>query len=65
LNPEYAAAHYNKACAYALMKKPTESCDWLAKAITLDEKYRQMAQTDQDFDPIRNDQTFQSSVSGP
>jgi tetratricopeptide (TPR) repeat protein len=62
LNPEYANAHFNKACAYALLENPAQACRSLEQAITLNEKYREMAQTDSDFDPIRHTPTFQALV---
>jgi len=62
LNPEDAGARFNKACAYALLKKVPQACDWLQKAITLDPQYRQLAQTDTDFDPIRDDPAFQALI---
>ena len=62
LNPEDATPYYNKACAYALMGNPKDACQWLDKAIEFDEKYREMAHTDDDFDPIRDDETFRALI---
>ncbi len=62
MNPQYATAYYNKACAYALMKEIEQACEWLEKAINLDETCREMAQTDEDFDGIRDDPAFQALI---
>jgi len=62
LNPEYATAYYNRACAYALLGEAEDACEWLEKAIELDEKYREMAQGDKDFNGIRQDGRFKVLV---
>jgi tetratricopeptide (TPR) repeat protein len=62
LNPGYAAAYYNKGCTYALMREVEQACEWLEKAINLDEKLRQNARTDRDFDAIRDAPAFQALV---
>ena len=62
LNPEYASAYYNTACTYALQSQVEDACTWLQKAIARDEKYRQMARTDSDFDSIRAVPCFQALV---
>ena len=54
--------HYYKACAYGLMGQAQPACQWLEKAITLDESLRENAQTDTDFDAIRHEPTFESLV---
>jgi tetratricopeptide (TPR) repeat protein len=60
LDPQDATAYYNTACAHALLNHPAEACAWLKKAIALDAKFRQMALTDSDFDPIRDTPCFQA-----
>ena len=62
LNPEYATAHYNTACVYALMGDVAAACDWLRRSIALDAKYQQMASTDSDFDAIRDNAAFRAVV---
>jgi tetratricopeptide (TPR) repeat protein len=62
LNPEDAIAYYNTACAYTLMGEAGEACEWLAKAIGLDEKCLQMAREAPDFDGIREDGRFKALV---
>ncbi len=62
IKPDYAEAHYNKACCYALMGDVIEAVDCLSRAIALDSKYREMAKTDSDFDGIRGEEWFQTIV---
>ena len=38
--------------------------DYLQEAIALDPKYRTIAKTDTDFDPIRHDERFRALVEG-
>jgi tetratricopeptide (TPR) repeat protein len=64
LNPQDGTAHYNTACAYALMGQVEEACAWLEKAIALDGEHRQMARDDADFDGIREDERFKALVQG-
>jgi tetratricopeptide (TPR) repeat protein len=63
LNPEDATAHYNTACTHALMGNVDEACRWLGKTIELDERYREMARDDEDFDGIRDDELFQALMA--
>jgi hypothetical protein len=51
------------ACVYAWMEKAEDARGWLEKAITLDEKYREMACNDQDFNAIREDARFKVLVA--
>jgi tetratricopeptide (TPR) repeat protein len=60
--PDYIGAVYNKACAYSLMRKKSEMLEWLAKAIAVDGKYEQKAQTDSDFEFYHNDPDFRKLV---
>jgi tetratricopeptide (TPR) repeat protein len=59
LIPEEACAWYNKSCAKSRLKEIDQSIENLQKAIALDPSYREKAQTDPDFDTIRNDDRFQ------
>jgi len=58
LRPGDAGPLYNRACAYSRMGKFEEALRDLEAAITRDEKYRQMAKTDEDFDNLRNDPKY-------
>ncbi|MEM7067110.1 MAG: tetratricopeptide repeat protein, partial [Cyanobacteria bacterium P01_B01_bin.77] len=62
--PDYEKALYNKACAYALWNKPDQALKSLQQAITLaPEQNREMAQTDTDFDSLRNDPRFSDLIT--
>jgi tetratricopeptide (TPR) repeat protein len=62
IEPNYPQAWYNKSCAYTLQSKTQLALESLEKAISLDEQYREMTQTDSDFDTIRNDPAFQALI---
>jgi tetratricopeptide (TPR) repeat protein len=49
---------YNAACLLSLWGKPDSALTYLEKAIRKDEKYRQMAKTDEDFANVRDDVRF-------
>jgi tetratricopeptide (TPR) repeat protein len=63
VDTENESALYNTACAYALMGKGDEACQWLKKAMALDEGYRQMARDDSDFDGIREEKAFKALMA--
>jgi hypothetical protein len=58
----YATAYYNVTRACALMGEAGEACEWLEKAIGLNEKYREIAWGDKAFDGIREDERFKALV---
>ena len=58
LKPDYMSPLYNRACAYSLMSWFQESLRDLDAAIKGDEKYRQMARTDEDFEGLRNNPEY-------
>ena len=61
INPDYHQAWYNKACCYALQGKIELAIKNLDRAIKLNPKqYREIAETDSDFDKIRADVRFQA-----
>jgi tetratricopeptide (TPR) repeat protein len=60
LDPSNDSPVYNTACAYALQNEVTQACVWLRKAIVMSDKYIGMAQTDTDFDAIRDTPEFQA-----
>ncbi len=64
LKPGYPRPLYNSACVLSLMGKSDESLSYLQKAIDADEKYRQMAADDSDFDNIRDDPRFRRLIEG-
>ena len=60
INPDYDSAIYIKACCYGLQGQVDYAIDTLKQAIDLDPKYREMAETDADFDRVRSDDRFQA-----
>ena len=62
LSPNDAEVYYNKACCYGLQKNIDLAIDTLQQAINLDSECRELAETDSDFDGIRQDDRFQSLI---
>jgi tetratricopeptide (TPR) repeat protein len=60
INPDKDAVWNNKACCYGLQGNVEQAIQNLQQAIRLDAKYREMAKTDTDFDPIRKNPEFQA-----
>jgi tetratricopeptide (TPR) repeat protein len=58
LRPDDPATLYNLACLFSLRRKAKDALAFLAQAIEKNEKYRQMAKTDEDLDNIRDDIRF-------
>ncbi len=56
--PDNASAYYNKACTYALQNNVSPAVENLKRAIILDEKYREIAKNESDFDKIRDHEQF-------
>jgi len=53
---------YNLACLYSLKGKIDDALPYLEKAINKDEKNREMAKTDKDFDNLRDDPRFKKLI---
>ena len=53
-NDQYALAHYNRACVYALRGDATEAARSLALAIELDPRFIEEARNDADFEAVRS-----------
>lgn len=64
IKPDDHSMLYNKACCYGLQGDVENAIDCLQKAIALDPKYRTMAKTDTDFDPVRHGSRFRALVEG-
>ena len=63
IKPDKDEAWYNKACAYALQDQTDLALQNLEKAIILNQKNRNMAKEDSDFDSIRQDSRFQKLIN--
>lgn len=62
--PEHAGVHYNLACFTGLAGEKDEALEHLRIALELRPTFRESAQGDSDFDPIRDDPRFDSLVAG-
>jgi tetratricopeptide (TPR) repeat protein len=62
--PDDGGVLYNLACAESLTGKREQAIEHLRHAIDVDPDFRQMAEKDSDFDPIRKDPGFASTVAG-
>jgi tetratricopeptide (TPR) repeat protein len=60
--PDDATVLFNLACAESLLGQADEAVDHLRQSIANDESFRELAQTDSDFDPIRHDSRFKELV---
>jgi tetratricopeptide (TPR) repeat protein len=64
LEANYPDAHYGLACAHALIGQPDLALEHLQKAIDLNpDHYRTLAQTDSDFDSLRQGPRFQQLLA--
>ncbi|HET9718575.1 MAG TPA: hypothetical protein VFP55_00705 [Solirubrobacteraceae bacterium] len=59
-----ATLYYNLACAESLAGRSEEALEHLARAVTMDIKFRDLAAEDADFDPIRERPAFGGILSG-
>ena len=62
LHGNQAHLHYNVACCESLAGRTAEAVEHIGRAVDLWEGCREMAKTDSDFDPIRDEPQFQSLV---
>lgn len=62
--PDDARVLYNLACAESLSGRREEAFDHLARAVELDDVFREAAENDADFEPIRDDERFRSAIAG-
>ena len=56
--PDQPGLLYNLACAESLLGRTDDALEHLARSIELRPSFREAAQTDSDFDPIRADPRF-------
>ena len=62
LKPDDPHKLYNLAWLFSLWGKTGEALDYLEKTIDGDNKYREMAKTDKDFDNIRDVPRFKKLI---
>ncbi|HEY2146301.1 MAG TPA: tetratricopeptide repeat protein [Pirellulales bacterium] len=63
VDSQQAIIPYNLACYWSLAGNAQLALQYLAQALSLDPQYRQLAEKESDFDPIRSDPGFQSLTS--
>lgn len=57
-NPQYPMLRYNLACSESLSGRRNDAIEHLQQAVAASEKYRGLARSDSDFDPIREEPSF-------
>jgi tetratricopeptide (TPR) repeat protein len=62
--PDDAGILFNLACAESRASRSGDAITHLREAIGLEDRFRELAETDVDFDPIREDPEFQSAIAG-
>jgi tetratricopeptide (TPR) repeat protein len=63
-NPRDALAHFNMACYRAVQNRPQEALALLKNALHLDPKLKCLAQTEPDFERLRDLPEFKKLVNG-
>ena len=61
-NPQYTMPFYNLACCESLAGRPADAIEHLRRALELSDDLRELAKTDPDFDPIRDNPAFTELV---
>jgi hypothetical protein len=61
-HPQYPLLFYNLACCESMTGRTTDAVDHLRRAIEMSEQFRDYAQGDSDFDPIRDEPAFKELV---
>ena len=64
-HPDAGIVLYNLACAEALLGEHDAALEHLARAIDLEERFRGFAETDEDFDGVREREEFRQLVGAP
>ena len=62
-HPEYTGLYFNLACLESLAGRPDDAIEHLGKAIEGSPRFKDMARSDTDFDPIRTDPRFEALVA--
>jgi hypothetical protein len=63
-HPDRGLILYNLACAEVLNGEHDAGLEHLARAATLEERWRKAAREDPDFDAVREDPRFESAIAG-
>jgi tetratricopeptide (TPR) repeat protein len=61
-HPEYAGLFFNLACLESLAGRTDDAVGHLGKAIESSPRFKDMARSDSDFDPIRDEPAFKELV---
>ena len=60
VEPELALLRYNLACYLSLAGQKRRALRYLSQALTLDPAYRELAEVESDFEPLRADPAFRA-----
>jgi tetratricopeptide (TPR) repeat protein len=60
--PDQASLYYNVACCESLAGRTADAVEYLRQAIDMWEGCRELATGDSDFDPVRNEPSFDELV---
>lgn len=63
-HPDDPGVLYNLACAESRSGRPAEALEHLRESVELDGSFGELAEKDEDFNPIRDDPQFASAVAG-
>lgn len=58
VDPNFATSYYNLSCIHATRKEKDKALEFLRKAIALDQRYKEKAKMDKDFDGLRNERAY-------
>jgi tetratricopeptide (TPR) repeat protein len=61
-NPEDGVVLYNLACTASLNGQSAQAIEYLRRSVELEDRFRELARTDTDLDPIRDEPAFKELV---
>ena len=61
-NPEYSALFYNLACCESLAGRTADALEHLRHSIEMSDYFQELAKSDSDFDPIREEPVFKELI---
>jgi tetratricopeptide (TPR) repeat protein len=64
VEPEEALLRYNLACYLSLDGQKRRALRYLSQAFSIAPKYRELVETESDFNPLRDDPDFQAICAG-